>query len=717
MLLALSSGTLLLLFGFALNPSCSVDDDGIDSLHGVSGALVDPVLHKLKSLCQVGSDDDSFSAASMPQCSHIEQLDEGTRTAVFFVQLHARSMHNNVEGSGHGEIGKPSSFASMHKNRTITHQPIGPSLNDSVHDHTLGTASNASLHASLLDVPPATHFPRKSAWNAFSARDLDLRSMFSDGSSGPDWWLALPLVVLVFALIGAYYSWGSKRNASEEAGSNIAESGVPNAQHPSNSNHRTPEDVVQDLGFGWAQFKIFLLADGIAFLDGWELGLAGIVATSTAADLDLNVYGRAMLASMVAIGIIPGSLLGGWLGDHFGRKPPILISYVCMAASAFGTYLAPTGAWVLALRGFMGAAVGIGLPTASTIISELSPVQWRMVMFSLRGVLFTTGYFIANVTCWILDPTLEAVNWRLAFVITIPFMFAFCIPCALLLEESPIYLATIGDHGRAQLGFERMRQLNACPEVSISYTVQSDDSLKDQTPTGSLNDHLSVIFGFGMLGCSLTLFLTSGAVGVFGTGHGYGLPRVLIEESDKHSMAPGAQMVIECLWGYVSAVLLFAFDGFLTRKQFLLLLDILLAAGFLLFAWSAHSDRKFWLVSLSTQASLGVLRMVLKMSHVLIGLVATECYPSALNAQGIGLVIACGRIGAIIAPLAFEWLHASFGLVTAFYYVCSGIAVANFIAILGMLPDDLETARIAGAENLSIILSKTAARRAETSLS
>mmetsp|Transcript_50526 Transcript_50526/g.88878 ORF Transcript_50526/g.88878 Transcript_50526/m.88878 type:complete len:708 (-) Transcript_50526:33-2156(-) len=634
-----------------------------------------------------------------------------THGSVSFVQRKARALYN-TESKGVGG----SDSASPLMNKTLPNLLTEHNVVNNFQD--LSTFDYSLFHVSLINVLGAPNVHLMSAEEA-SLADEDGGEDSSHVDNIAAWWL-IPAAICACTVIGAYVCRASTEKASEASSSpdchqsNDAQGNASRGQAGVSNEQRTPRDVVEDLGMGLAQLRILFLADGICFIDGWELGLVGTVATATATDMGMGDYGRALLSSAIAVGLMPGSMLGGWLGDRFGRRPPILASYAFMAICAWGTSVAPDAKSLLACRVAMGFACGVGLPCTTVMISELAPRQWRIAMICLRSFLWTSGVFCAHLICWILDPTLENLDWRLCFRLTIPPLLVFLILTSLLLDESPMFLACIGDHAKAQAGFESMRQLNSCPDVSISYAdaMPWEAAASERVWTGSLWDHLCVMFTRGMLGCSITLFILSISTGLYGAGHGYGLPRVLIVETEKHKLEPGMQLMIDCAWGYVACLMLFALGTSMTRKGMLLAFQTILAVVFSTFAWSAHSDQQIWLVVLMLQVSLAITRMVLKMDFMILGLVGTECYPTAMLATGTAVIAAFGRFGSVAGPIVFEWLHSQVGVVTAFYYACSILAFSNSLAIAWLLPQDLETARTFSTEYLNKLLLDSASRQA-----
>mmetsp|Transcript_63319 Transcript_63319/g.119934 ORF Transcript_63319/g.119934 Transcript_63319/m.119934 type:complete len:640 (+) Transcript_63319:57-1976(+) len=578
--------------------------------------------------------------------------------------------------------------------------------------HTAGVVSQRKVDT-LSDSPSArVNRTMERLWSPLE--QIATRREAEDGSAVS--WL-VPASIFTVVALGTYLYFASNREVSEGIPVHkltIPEQGsAPGLQVTPDSERRSPRDVVEDLGFGFAQLRMLLLADGVWFIDGWELTLVALVATSTASDLDLKEYGRASLSSMAMLGLMPGAIIGGYLGDHMGRKPPIIISYAAMIACAWGTAMAPNFKWLLVLRFLMGVSSGIGMPSSTVMLSELSPLRWRGAMIAGRGFMFQTGAFLAHAFCLAMDPTLTQLDWRHCFMMTIPPSLIFMIFTWMYLFESPLFLACIGDHANAQLSFAKMRELNSCPEISISYadSSSSEGMDTDRTPTGSFRDHLYVIFSFGMIGCSLTLIVSNMFGQLYNSGHNYGLPRVLVEESSKLKLAAGTQMMLDCLWGYVGCLLVIGLDIFLSRKRLLMLFQVLLASAFVLVAWSVHSPSRTLLAVVVMQLSLGTVRMLLKVNILSIQLSATECYPTALNATALALCTGFSRVGSTLAPMMFEWFTVTTGLVTAFYYACSTFCVFNFLFIFGLLPKDMETARLCSSEVLSSILVGDSGRR------
>mmetsp|Transcript_112361 Transcript_112361/g.194883 ORF Transcript_112361/g.194883 Transcript_112361/m.194883 type:complete len:656 (-) Transcript_112361:14-1981(-) len=526
-------------------------------------------------------------------------------------------------------------------------------------------------------------------------------------------WLVSTVIFMILAFIGMLV--GLVLHGSTTKSCKEAVQAQPCEARASELEHATPRDVVEALGFGLAQLQVTLLADGVWFMYGCLLALVNMVATSTSRDLGLGNYETAMLSSVAMLGLVPGCFFGGFLGDRFGRKLPILVSYIAMAAGSLGTSLAPNYATLVSFRALLGMACGFGLSPSYVIGCETSPVRWHGAMVGIRGVLYCTGTLLASLLCYSSDPALTHLSWRHCFVMTVPAALLLLISSCLFLHESPVFLACKGQHAKAERVFTHMRSWNSRPAVSIQYAgCGVTEELAKPTSTGSLQGHLQIIFSFGMLGCTATLLGSNIAGQMFHQGHNYGLPRVLI--ASRLLLSPGAQLVIDASWGYVGAFLVFALDWFLTRKNMLLVIYGSFTVVFVTFACASGSAANSRTTAAILQGSMALLRVLIKLNTSTVQLASAESYPTALLSTGTAICVGGGRIGAGLGPMLFEWLYVSTHMVSAFYWACCGIAFLNGLAIWRLLPADLETARSSSSDQLAALMAAAAARRANFKL-
>jgi inositol transporter-like SP family MFS transporter len=136
---------------------------------------------------------------------------------------------------------------------------------------------------------------------------------------------------------------------------------------------------------------IAVVAGMASFLDA-----GAIVATGTALVLYQDDFGLdggeiARLSALLTLMIAAGALVGGRLGDRFGRRRVFTVTMVLFVLGAAALTFAPgVGSLYLGLI-LVGLAAGADLPVSIAMISESAPEHERGRMVSFTHVLWIAG--------------------------------------------------------------------------------------------------------------------------------------------------------------------------------------------------------------------------------------------------------------------------------------------------------------------------------------
>ncbi len=159
---------------------------------------------------------------------------------------------------------------------------------------------------------------------------------------------------------------------------------------------------------------VTILGSSMGFIDGSVVNVAlpAMQATlhSTLATMQwvINAY-MLLLASLI--------LLGGSLGDRFGRKRIFIVGLIIFAVASVGCGAAPSAAWLIAARAIQGAGAALLVPASLAIIGTAYSEEER-------GRAIGTWSAAAAITTAIGPPLggwlVDAVGWQAIFFINPP---------------------------------------------------------------------------------------------------------------------------------------------------------------------------------------------------------------------------------------------------------------------------------------------------------
>ena len=173
-----------------------------------------------------------------------------------------------------------------------------------------------------------------------------------------------------------------------------------------------------------------VLGSGIAAIDATVVGIAlpaiGKDFHATVASLQWVVDGY----TLALAGLL---LLGGGLGDSYGRKKVFMIGTVWFALASLACGLAPTEGFLIFARVLQGAGAALLTPGSLAILqASFSPDDRPKAIGAwsgLGGVATAVGPFLGG---WLIS----AVSWRLVFFINLPVAVAVIAIAARHIPES-----------------------------------------------------------------------------------------------------------------------------------------------------------------------------------------------------------------------------------------------------------------------------------------
>jgi len=416
---------------------------------------------------------------------------------------------------------------------------------------------------------------------------------------------------------------------------------------------RSLDEVIDDLGFGWAQRLFTVVGGGLCFLSGSIKQLVGVVALAVAADFNFSDVQRGWLASIVFVGNFSGNLCAG-LADTYGRRSLALVG----SGTTFLGWVLSTFAgafWSqLVCRFTLGFGFGFGGPPFFTLLNEICPSTERLYFSAGAGMsTFTLGMAFGLVLVYLQDPDLgSGLDWRELTAYTSAPGLVILAMAVFFLPESPRFYAATGRREEAVKCLEKMREQNGRPDVAVN----------DWTFVETTRDDLgwSFIWHRSMRCTTVTLCLSTFVLNYTYYGGIYALPQVL--PSLELGVSTAMNLLLACLielFGYglalmvgthvsrVNAMVIYLSSIFVLSALFAVMLPQLPVSG-------TELTREHFAPLACAVLSIYGQRLVIAIGWTVVYLYACEVYPTAVRASGAAFAIAFGRIGSILAPLSFE---------------------------------------------------------------
>jgi AAHS family 4-hydroxybenzoate transporter-like MFS transporter len=387
----------------------------------------------------------------------------------------------------------------------------------------------------------------------------------------------------------------------------------------------------------WNRFQ--KLALGIICLciaaDGLANNVLAIAIPALIRDWHTGKAAFALVAALSLTGMAIGTVVGGALGDRFGRKTVLLGSVLIFGAATLAMSFMSNVESLTALRLVDGIGIGGVMPSATSLIAELTPARRRARAISIAVISNAIGGLICGL---IGSYVLPLAGWQALFVINGSIAIITAAIVLVALPESPRFLVR-QPRGRAELP-QLLRRLDIA--------VESGDSLIDTTQPRMARGPVSALVGPEMI---LTTFGIWGAF-AFGLVAVFcaltWIPTVLAEQGLSLSVA-SASISAWSVGGIFGAVIGGKLiERFGSRAALLLLVVVGAIAMSGLASFDFDPRGPSWPFMLD----IAVVGTCLNGYTSCLYALAAHVYPPIVRATGIGIAGALARCGAVVSSFA-----------------------------------------------------------------
>ena len=168
----------------------------------------------------------------------------------------------------------------------------------------------------------------------------------------------------------------------------------------------------------WLGFTVVIAASVMDLLDST---IAQTAAPAIRADLSGSYTDLEWISAAYTLAMAVGLLIGGRLGDLFGRRQVMLAGMGGFVAASVLCALAPTTGVLIACRVLQGALGAVMIPQGFGIIRELFGDEGQQKAFAVFGPVMGLSAVAGPVIGGALvDLDLLGTDWRLIFLVNVP---------------------------------------------------------------------------------------------------------------------------------------------------------------------------------------------------------------------------------------------------------------------------------------------------------
>jgi MFS transporter, putative metabolite transport protein len=429
------------------------------------------------------------------------------------------------------------------------------------------------------------------------------------------------------------------------------------------------------------QRRIAFTAVGGYFVDGYDLLVLSGALLAIIPELDLSPGEIGALTASAFLGMALGSAVAGPLTDRFGRRLVFMVSMVLFVVASL-LFLGAHEVWqLIALRLFIGIAIGADMPAAGALIAEFVPAHRRGRYTSMAGVAWMLGSLAAiGVTLAIYSVAgVDAWRWVMA---------TGCLAALVLIvlrhktPESPSWLRSRGRDTEADAAWKYATGRDD------SFAVDNADAGHRYVPSRLLFSRPLVVL---LIGITILWFFNN----LYGSAILLYQP-VLIQsivtpEQFTTLIFTAATTALAVLIGTI--VCFFVIERLGRRFIALAAISIVIAACLVI--WAASGTPL--VVLLAFGAAIGFINGG---SSLAFYAWSPELFPTLLRGRAIGFVNMVGKLGSVIGTFALPFAFAQFG--TGAFLIIAGLAAVNLCCVYVLTMEtkgkSLDEVQLAAAE-------------------
>jgi len=427
----------------------------------------------------------------------------------------------------------------------------------------------------------------------------------------------------------------------------------------------TVSDALDSIKLNKFTWSIFFLVGLAMMFDGYDYMIVSYTMPQIAQEWGLDSVAKGSLSSWSMVGLVIGSFMAGPLSDTFGRKKIITIAVFGYGLLTIPVFFAPNFLFFAIFRVAAGVGLGLCTPIVTTLFAEFTPTRYRSFFVTFGMAWMIMGWVMAGI---IGTAVVSVTTWHWCYLIGgLPAIFAFVL--WKFLPESPHWYANKGNTEKAA---ETLMLIERRAGKKIAFDLAAQNIIvppkpKTVGPKAVLsNRYIKMTLGFWII-------YFAGNFAIYGVNAW--LPSLMLERGYELPAAyalaiaqNAAAVIANCSTGVMAEKL--------GRRKNLM---VGFALSLLAIILAAQISGMYALV-LGAMIFLGF-----ALNYMITALqpLMAESYPTEFRNTGVGMTVAVGRVGGIVAPIVLGLLLSlNLGYANTFMFLLIPIAIGMIAAII-----------------------------------
>ncbi|WP_066799548.1 MFS transporter [Sphingomonas soli] len=419
--------------------------------------------------------------------------------------------------------------------------------------------------------------------------------------------------------------------------------------------------LIDERPWGRYQTWVVILVALAVVMDGLDNRLLPLAIPPLIKEWGVTRDAFAMATSVGLAGMVIGTMVGGMLGDRFGRRPTITGSVLVFGVATLANAFVNDITSMIAMRLIAGLGMGALMPAAAAMFAEFAPAHRRSLVVTLGIVCIPLGGTFSGVLGAVLLPVW---GWRSLFVVGGAAAIIIGLIQLFTLPESPRYLARDPKSRGALIRLLRR----------IGHSIADDQQIVDASEAraeGARKTTVTQLFGKEYIRDTIGLWAAFFAIFMCLYMESQWMPTILSDAGYSVQVSSIASSSLAFGGMFASVLGVAAITWFGSRKG----LMGMAAAGVLVTLGLTQYPTDPAQSAVPLLILLTITGFLVGGLQIMIYSVATHVYPTSLRAGGIGWSVGFGRLGSVISPFIATAALAAGGWETFFILLAIGLTV------------------------------------------